>query len=264
MKKFITLFALIILTYSCSEYQQALKSDDIAFKFAAATKQFDKGKYNKAIRIFEQVAPAFKGKPEAEQLFYMFSESYYKSNQYYLAGYQYENFASSYPKSEKREEASFLGAKCYSMLSPIFSLDQGDTDKAIDKLQTFIDRYPDSNYLAEANLIMKGLKTKLERKNFETAKQYNSTSDYKSAIVAFDNFISDFPGTSFKEDALYFKFDSTYNLAINSIPSKMEERLINAKSAYSNLLKFNNETKYKSKVDQMLTVIDKDLQQFSK
>lgn len=264
MKKLIVLFTLVVLSSSCGEYQRALKSDDVALKYAAGTKQYEKGKYNKAIRIFEQAAPAFKGKPQAEKMFYMFADSYYKTKQYYLAGYQFENFASSYPKSEKHEEASFLGAKCYSMLSPVYSLDQTDTDKAINKLQNFIDRYPDSNFLADANSIMKSMKNKLEKKSFETAKQYNTTYDYKSAIVALDNFISDFPGTSLKEEALYYKLDSSYNLAINSIQSKMEERLKNAKTAYSNLIKYNESTKYKSKADVMLAKIDTDLQQFSK
>ena len=264
MKKFIIFITLVVLFSSCSEYQKALKSDDVAIKFTAAEKQYNKGKYNKAIRIFEQVAPAFKGKPQAEKLFYMFAQSYYKTKQYYLAGYQFESFASSYPKSEKHEEASFLGAKSYSMLSPVYSLDQKDTDKSIDKLQNFIDKYPDSSYMVEANSIMKVLKTKLEKKSYEIAKQYNATSDFKSAIIALDNFISDFPGTAYKEDALYYKFDSAYNLAINSINAKMEERLKNAKNAYSNLVKFNASSKYKSKADEMLAKIETDLQQFSK
>jgi outer membrane protein assembly factor BamD len=36
----------------------------------------------------------------------------------------------------KVQEAAYLGAKSYSMLSPVYSLDQTDTFKAIDKLQT--------------------------------------------------------------------------------------------------------------------------------
>ncbi len=264
MKKFLSFIALVVLFASCSEYQKALKSEDMGLKLTSATKQYEKGKYNKAIRLFEQIGPGYKGKPQGEKMFYMFAQSYYKTKQYYLAGYQFENFSSSYPKSEYSEEAAFLGAKSYSMLSPVYTLDQKDTDKAIDKLQTFIDRYPNSSRLEEANAVMKTLKNKLEKKSFEIAKQYNTTYDYKSAIVALDNFISDFPGTPFKEDALYYKLDSAYNLAINSIPSKMEERLNNAKSAYSVLMKFNSGTKYKAKADEMLVRIDKDLQQFSK
>lgn len=264
MKKFSALFALVILFASCSEYQRALKSDDTELKLAAATKQYEKGKYNKAIRLFEQLGASYKGKPQAEQMYYMFAQSYYKTKQYYLAGYQFESFASNYPRSEHVEEAAFLGAKNFSRLSAVYSLDQTETEKAIDKVQLFIDRYPNSTYMADANALMKTLKGKLEKKSFEVAKQYNKTYDYKSALVALDNFISDFPGTPYKEDALYYKFDSAYYLAINSVPSKMEERLNNAKYAHSVLMKFNSDTKYKAKADEMLARVDKDLQQFSK
>jgi outer membrane protein assembly factor BamD len=53
----------------------------------------------KSNKTFEQIT-AYRGKPQAEKLFYMFSQAYYKE-QYYLAGYQFESFASGYPKSEK-------------------------------------------------------------------------------------------------------------------------------------------------------------------
>jgi len=264
MKKFLAVLLLTVVLSSCGEYQKAIKSEDVGVKFDQAVKQYEKGKYNKAIRLFEQIAPAYRGKPQAEKMFYLFAQSYYKTKQYYLAGYQFESFASGYPKSEKIEEASFLGAKSYSMLSPVYSLDQVDTNKAIGKLQTFIDTYPNSEYFAEANATLKSLTDKLEKKVYENAKQYNTISDFKSAIVALDNFVADYPGTQFKEEALYYKFDSAYQLAINSVPSKMEERLNNAKIAHANLMKFNAGTARKEKADQMLARIDKDLQQFSK
>jgi outer membrane protein assembly factor BamD len=94
----------------------------------------------------------------------MFAQSYYKTEQYYLAGYQFESFVSSYPKSEKIEEASYLAAKSYSKLSPVYSLDQTDTNKAIGKLQDFIDTYPNSEYLPEANATLKVLTDKLEKR----------------------------------------------------------------------------------------------------
>ena len=264
MKKFLVLIVAIALFTSCSEYQKAYKREDVDFKNEVATKLYNKGKYDKAIRLFEQIAPTYKGKPKAEQTFFMFAQSYYKSKQYYLAGYQFESFASSYPKSEKVEEAAFLGAKCYSLLSPRYSLDQSDTDKAMDKLQNFIDTYPTSTYLQDANAVIKELKNKLEKKAFEIAKQYNTISDYKAALIALENFISDFPGTQYKEEALYYKLDSAYQLAINSVPAKMQERLNNAKTAYNNLIKFKADTKFKDKADQMSARIDQDLQQFSK
>lgn len=264
MNKIIYVFLLMVLFSSCNEYQKAIKSEDVAVKFDVATRKYEAGKYEKAIRLFEQIAPAYRGKPQAEKMFYMFAQSYYKTEQYYLSGYQFESFAALYPKSEKAEEAAFLSAKSYAQLSPVYSLDQTDTDKAITKLQAFINNYPNSSYMPEANELVKGLREKLEKKAFEIAKQYNTISDYKTAIKALDNFIADYPGTPFKEKALYYKLDSCYNLAINSIPGKMQERLNAAKLAYASLMKFNANTEYKKIADEMLARIDKDLQQFSK
>ena len=264
MKKIVSLLIIIVLLASCNEYQKALKSEDPAVKLVMATKMYEAKNYNKAIRIFEQIASVYRGKPESENLYFMFSQSYYNTKQYYLAGYQFESFVSSFPKSDKAQEASFLGAKSYSMLSPVYSLDQTDTTKAIEKLQAFIDTYPNSEYLGEANSIVKNLNEKLERKVFENAKGYNTISDYKSALVALDNFIADYPGTPFKEEALFYKYDSAYQLGINSVPSKMEERLNVAKVAYANLIKFKADTKYKKQADEMLARVEKDLQKFIK
>jgi outer membrane protein assembly factor BamD len=264
MKNFLSILLFAMLLGSCSEYQKAIKNEDIAAKFAVGKAQYEKGKYSKAIRLFEQVAPGYRGKPQAENMFYMFAQSYYKTEQFYLSGYQFESFASSYPKSEKVEECAYLGAKSFAMLSPEYSIDQTDTSKAITKLQDFIDTYPTSSYLLEANATLKTLTGKIEKKVFENAKQYNTISDYKAALIALDNFIADFPGTSLKEEALYYKLDSAYNLAINSVPSKMQERLDNAKIAYNTLIKFNANTMKKSSADSMLSRIENDLKQFQK
>ena len=268
MNKIVSVLFLIISLTSCSEYQKALKSEDLALKNKMANELYEKEKYNKALRLYEQIVPAYRGKPNAERMFYMFSKSYYNTKQYYLAGYQFESFASNYPKSEKREEAAFLAAECFYRQSPRYSLDQTDTEKALDKLQKFIDSYPDSEYLAQANVYVKELREKLEKKAFEIAKQYYTISDhrleYNAAFTALDNFISDYPGTPYKEEALFLKFSTAYKLAMNSVQYKKEERLNQAKNSYATFAKFKADSEFKEKADQMLATIDKELQQFSK
>jgi len=51
MKKFLALFAVIVFLSSCSEYQKALKSEDVAVKFASATKQYDAKKIRESHKI---------------------------------------------------------------------------------------------------------------------------------------------------------------------------------------------------------------------
>ena len=264
MKKIVSLLLLVVFFSSCNEYQKALKSEDVSVKYKMADTLYAQAKYSKALRLFEQIAPEFRGKPQAEKMFYMYAQSYYKTKQYYLAAYQFESFASGYPKSVKIEEASFLGAKSYAVLSPVYSLDQADTYKAIEKMQAFIDRFPNSQYLTEANGLTKLLSEKIEKKVYENAKGYNTISDYKSALVAFDNFIIDYPGTKFKEDALFYKLDSAYKLGINSVPEKMQERLNVAKTSYQNLIKFKADTKYKEQADEMYARVEQELQKYTK
>ena len=83
MKKFLVFITFVLLFSSCSEYQKALKSEDIAIKYDMAEKMYEAKKYSKAIRLFEQIAPAYKGKPSAEKMFYMYAQSLYNTKQYY-------------------------------------------------------------------------------------------------------------------------------------------------------------------------------------
>ncbi len=267
MNKILYILLALLALSSCSPYQKALKSDDVEYKTKVFTAQIEKKKYGKAIRLFEQYASSYRGKPQGESAFFNYAKALYATKQYISAAYQFESFASSYPKSSNAEEAAFLAAESYTNVSPIYSLDQVDTDKALSKIQSFANKYPNSQYLPKANEVVKQLSEKLELKAFEIAKQYNTigdfTRDYNAAIKALDNFMLNFPGSKYKEDALYYKFDSMYILAVNSIPSKKEERLNTAKSYYQNLVKFKADTKYLEKSNKMLETVDKELKQYT-
>ena len=267
MAKYLYIILLAVIVSSCNQYQRALKSDDVKVKYDVAEKMYNEKKYSKAIRLFNQISPSYRGRPQSEKLFYMYAMSLYNVGTYYTAGYQFEYFVSNYPRSEKLEEAAFMGAKSYYQLSPRYSLDQVDTYKALDKLQAFIDRFPNSQFMPEANQLVKELNEKLEKKAFEIAKQYNDTAEYfgdfNAAIKALDNFILDYPGTIYKEDALFYKFDASYRLAINSVQAKKLARLEAAQANYNALVKFKADTKYKGKADDMIAKINTELQQFS-
>jgi len=239
---------LSILFCSCSEYQRVLKDEDISAKFKMGTELYENGKFDKANRIFLQIVPKYRGKPQAEKLMYMHSKAYYETEDFYTANYKMEQFVESYPKSERIDEIAFLGAESYYYLAPSFSKDQTETNDAIEKLQEFINRFPESKYFEKANSLVQELDLRLERKAYEIALQYNKTGpfhrDYNSAITAFNNFLDSYPGSVFKEDALFYKFDSAYKLAINSVERKKDERTEKALKYYRSLIRNFPQTKY--------------------
>ena len=258
MKKIAYIILSVLVLVSCSDFQKVMKSEDIALKFKTGEELFEAGKYNKANRLFEQIVPKYRGKPQAEKLMYMHSMCFYKLEQYYYSGYRFEQFVNSYPKSEKAEEAAFLSAKSYYEESPIYSKDKEETLKAIEKIQLFINGFPDSKYLSEANILVKELDFKLEKKSFEVAKQYNHIYDYKASIKSFSNFLLDFPGSSLKEDALYYKFNSEYNLAILSIKNLKQQRIANALADYKVLVKAFPETKFLDEATELKEELEKE------
>lgn len=270
MRKLISLFVLVLLFGSCSDYQKALKNEDVKAKYELAEKFYNEEDYRRASRLLEQIAPKYIGKPQGERVLFFYANSLYHTKRYNDSGYQFERFVKSYARSEKVPEALFLGAKSYYLLSPKYSLDQTDTDKALLKLQNFINTYPNSEFMDEANKIAKELTSKKEKKAFEIGKQFAKLGEFYqldysvSAIAALDNFVADNPGSIYREDALYYKIEATSNLALNSTLNKKEERLNDAKEAYNNLKKYFPETKYAKKADNLMGKIDKELKNYSK
>ncbi|MBJ6369017.1 outer membrane protein assembly factor BamD [Snuella sedimenti] len=262
MKKFFYLLITCAILSACSEYQKVLKAEDIAPKFKMGEDLYNQGKFAKANRLFAQIVPNYRGKPQAEKLMYLYSNSFYQMKDYYTAAYQFERFVSSYPKSEKLEEASFFSAKSYYMQSPAYTKDQKATKEAIEKLQLFINLFPESEYAEEANKLVRELDFKLEKKAYSIAKQYNHISDYQASIKSFDNFVFEFPGSTLREDALFFRLDSAYKLAINSVEYKKRVRLEKAKEYYNAFKKAYANSKYLEDVNTMANEIEEALKSY--
>lgn len=259
---------IIVLASSCNEYQKVLKNTDVKAKYDLAQKYYEAKDYKRANRLFEQIAPKYVGKPQGERVMFFLSDSYFQRKDYNMAGYQFERFIKSYPKSEKVPQAAFLGAKSYYKLSPAHSLDQTDTDKALVKLQGFINVYPESEYFDEANAMAKELTTKKERKAFEIARQFNKLGEFnydllKSAVAAVDNFVSDFPGSVYREEAFFTRLEATTNLALNSFEVFKRDRLNTAKEAYETFKKQYPESEWDKKADDLLKKIDRELENYT-
>ncbi len=258
---------LAITLGSCSTYQKALKSEDSEYQNAVAYELYEAGKYKKAIRLYDKLITREKFKPNFQTANFNYGKANYLLRRYELSGPFFRQFNISFPVGTYAEEAKYLEAMSLYNMSEVYSLDQHITYDAIAKFDEYLVAYPESDFKDDILKYRAELVQKLEKKAYEAAKQYNTigeyTRDYTAAIVALDNFMLDYPGSIYKEDALFYKFDSAYKLAINSVYSKMNERIQNAMKAYEGLISFNVNTKYKEKADKMLNRLQKESKQFS-
>lgn len=258
MYRIFFLVSISILLLSCNDYQKLLNStENDVDKYTAAEEYYNNGEFRRANALIEQIIPSYRGKPQGERLVYFFANSYFELKLYYSAAIQFENFIKSYPNSQRIEEAYFMEAKSYFMLSPLYTLDQDDTYNGIDKLQVFIDRFPNSEYVPDALELMGELQNKLEEKDFEISKQYYTIRDYNSAIKSLENFIADNPGTIFREEALYFKWLSQFEIAINSVESRIVERVTELERSLDNFLRNYPETIFIEDLSEKINIAKK-------
>jgi outer membrane protein assembly factor BamD len=220
----VSVSCLLFLT-GCSEFNKVLKSTDINYKFTKAKEYYDGEYFYKSLPILEELIGLTRGTQLAEDVYFLYAKSHYGVKDYYLANYYLKTFTKTFSNSTRSEECLFLAAECSYNLSPSYSLDQTDTRNAIDEYQLFLDKYPNSHLKDSANHQIDRLNMKLERKAFENAEQFAKTLKYKAATSALKDFIKGYPGSIYREEAMYLIVKCQYMLAEGSIESKKLERM---------------------------------------
>jgi len=236
LMRFTILIMSFFCLFSCSEYQAVLKSEDPESKYVQALEYYNNKDYSRSLSLFEQVLTAFNDRDKLENIYYHYVYSTFHIKDYISSSYHFNNFNIKFPASDKREEMAFMSAYCYYMQSPRYNLDQEMTHLAIEQLQLFISTYPNSDRINRASELILNLNKKLEKKDFEIAKSYYETGNFKSAIFAIDNFLNRFPETSYLHDLSFIQIKAYCELGQNSVEEKKEQRIKEAIFACDNFL----------------------------
>lgn len=245
------IIGLLFVTFGCNNYQKLLKGTNNELKYETAIDLYDNGDFNKALQFFDLLRAVYRGTEKGEMLTYYSANAYFQTKRYSVASYYYKQYAQMYPRGEKAEESYFLSAYCNYLGSPRPSLDQSSTYTALQELQLFIDMYPNSERVEEANRLMDNLRAKLEEKAYKISKLYFHMKDYQAAIASFENLLDDYPDTDYKEEILYHITKAYYEYADKSIYKMKAERFEKTVEAYNNLIYMYPESKYIKDVTQI-------------
>lgn len=247
----ILLLIIVIIAGCKSKYEKLRASNDTAKKYREAVRLYDKKDYSKALALFDDLVQKYRGTTEAEDLSYYFAYTHYNLKDYITARYHFKTFADTYASSPKAEECRFMAAYCYSLESPVYSLDQENTIKAIEALQLFINLYPKSERVAEASKLISNLRDKLETKSYANAKLFLDIGDFKSAVIAFRNSARDFPDTKYAEEMEFLTIEAQSLYAKASFESKQEERFSEVIQMYNEFEKKYPSSNYLKEAEQI-------------
>jgi outer membrane protein assembly factor BamD len=224
MGKVLLYLGISLVLFSCTNINKVLKSTDYEYKLKKADEFYNAKKYSQAVLIYEDIFPVLKGTAFFEDLYWNYAFSHYYMKDYLNAENLFKGFMENFPTSARAEEASFLRAYCYFKQSPKPNLDQTSTMKAINFLQTFTMRHPQSEKNKEVYEIIDNLRRKLETKEKGNAELYYNLGYFKASATAFSELMFNFPDSENGDEYKLMVIKSYYEYAKKSITIKQLER----------------------------------------
>ena len=123
---------------------------------------FNEGAYSKAEEEFEYIIYNNPGSSVALNAQYYLAESLYMLENYDQASKEYDKFNMLSQNSELIARAKFLICKCLYMLSSDSNKDQNQTTFTIDRIQYFLEEYPNTGHKNECESMIKDLRDFME------------------------------------------------------------------------------------------------------
>jgi outer membrane protein assembly factor BamD len=194
---------MVTLFFACSNNSD-VKDIDYEQLYQKGLQALKKKRYLKAQENFNSVVLGASHTELGDDAQFYLAESYFLNKEYLLAIAEYEKLVRRMQFSPYVEKARYRICEAYVAKSPEYYHDQTYTRKSLEKLQEFLDDYPQSEHREEAQKTIIKLRNKLARKLYETGILYIKLEEYKSAKMAFSQVVEKYYDSDYFELA-HFK-----------------------------------------------------------
>ena len=253
---------LMTVGQSCGEYVKVQKSDDYNYKFEYAKRAFAEKRYQQAATLLKDCVTVFKGSDKAEESLYLLAMSHFENKDYVNAGAYFQTYYNRYPKGKYTEPARFYSGYGYYLDSPDPQLDQSTTIKAIEELQAFLDYFPRSEKVPQAQNAIFEMQDKLTLKQLQNAQLYYNLgnymgNNYESAIIVARNAIKDYPYSKYKEDLELLVLKARYQEAEMSVDERKADRFREVVDEYYSFINNYPDSPNRQEADNIFKIAQK-------
>ena len=116
------------------------------------------------------------------------------------------------------------------------SSDQEKTKQALEQLQMFIEDFPQSGFIKDAEESIKELRYKLAKKEYEVARLYLKLEEYESAIIYFRSVLNNYYDTEFSDEA---RIGIIFTHILNDNRKGAKRYLDSEKNRFLKIVKYN-------------------------
>ncbi|MEO5942066.1 MAG: outer membrane protein assembly factor BamD [Ferruginibacter sp.] len=236
IRNFLALFIVILISASCSKFSKIEKSKDTDYKLTKADEFYANKKYKYAQQLYEELFPSFKGSQKFEDLYYKYAYCFYYDKQYKDAENLFKGYLETFPNSPKAEEVDYMRSYCFYKESPKLELEQVNTVKAMNMMQSFINTHPGSSRIKDANDVIDKCRAKLELKDARAAELYYNLTQYRAAALAYTELLNSYPESLKGEEYKLMVVKAYYKFAKMSYEIKQIERFEKVTTEYQDFV----------------------------
>ena len=161
-----------------------------------------KGDFDGAVKKFSSLDKQYPYTDWARKGLIMEAYANYEGGFYEEAITASKRYLQSYPNTSDAAYAQYLMASSYYDQIPDITRDQEKSERAILALQELVQRYPNSEYVADAKKKIQVASDQLAGKELEVGRFYLQKRNYAGAITRFRQVVSRYQTTRHVEEAL--------------------------------------------------------------
>ena len=183
--------------------QLAYEERPVELLYATGADRLDRGLWNQAVQYFGEVERQHPYSEWSRRAILMTAYAHYQGNDYAEAIGDADRFISLYPGNPAAAYAHYLKAISYFEQIVDVGRDQAATAQALNNLQEIVQRYPNTEYAADARLKIDMVNDQLAGKEMTIGRYYLRQGDTLAAVGRFKTVIDRYQTTGHTPEALY-------------------------------------------------------------
>jgi len=213
-KIIVSLFLLSLVGCTTDMPVESFSQRDMSIIYNSAADLLEKKEYELAANEFLNIEREYPYSDWSEQALIMASYSYFEGKRYKDAISQLTRYTQLYPNGNKLAYANYLIGQSYYLQIANVGRDQHNARHALERFNTILERFPNSDYAADARLKKDLAIDHIAGSIMEIGRFYQKRKQFTAAINRFKEVISEYQTTSHIDEALARYSDSYLALGI--------------------------------------------------
>ncbi len=198
----VSILLLLLFVWGCGPKAPSVVLD-AEDQYAVAKREFEEERWDEAALELQKLVFNHPGAAFIDSGQFLLGMAYFNQREYPSATLEFNKILYSYPTSPLVDDAFFMVAKCNFEMAPRAELDPTHTQEALDGIRRFLEYYPQSERVPEAEELLIQCQAKLAKKAYQAGNLYYKRGRYEAALIYLRHVLNDYHDTEWAREAQF-------------------------------------------------------------